>query len=361
MSETGYFLLITRPQVPGDALVTMDFQILRNRPVTQLLQYTIASDPNFIDTPDLPVTLRNSALDLPEDNNPRTFELVKSWQEEGLAGRALVQRVLDHFNREEFHYSLESPLLGRHSIDEFMFETRTGYCEHYSSAFSVMMRMAGIPARVVTGYQGGWYNEMGAYLLVRQSDAHAWSELWFPDSGWTRVDPTGAVSPARVASGSLGALSSPRYLLDYAWLRGMRNGLDIVQQRWNDWVIEFGARQQAGMLASVGLESMNPAVLMTILFALIGLFSAILAPFILRIKGPGRKDPLQAAWQTFLQRLKSAGYEAPPSSGALELAQAAASRLPGYAQPIHLIANLYNRYRYSASPPPFHDLTAGNP
>ena len=92
-----------------------------------------------------------------------------------------------------------------------------GYCEHYASSFTVMMRMAGIPARVVTGYQGGWYNSIGDYLLVRQSDAHAWSEVWFPGSGWTRVDPTAAVSPARVSRGSLGALSAPRYLLDYNW------------------------------------------------------------------------------------------------------------------------------------------------
>ncbi len=114
---------------------------------------------------------------------------MKAGSAKGLDGQAMVRRVLTHFNQEAFHYSLESPLLGRHSVDEFLFDTRMGYCEHYASAFTVMMRMAGIPSRIVTGYQGGWYNEVGNYLLVRQSDAHAWSEVWFPDLGWDPCRP----------------------------------------------------------------------------------------------------------------------------------------------------------------------------
>ena len=342
--------------VPRDSRVTMDFQILRTQPVTQLLQYSMASDPDFVDSPGLAYSLQTSALDLPESSNPRTRRLIEDWRREGLAGQALVSRVLTHFNQEAFHYSLESPLLGRHSVDEFLFDTRTGYCEHYASAFTVMMRMAGIPARVVTGYQGGWYNEVGDYLLVRQSDAHAWSEVWFAGTGWTRVDPTAAVSPLRIEQGSLGALSDPRYMLDYAWLRGLKNGFDIVQQRWNDWVIEFSAQSQARMFSSFGLDRLNPSMLVTILFLVIGLVSALLLPYILRVKGPDRKDPLQTVWLKFLKRLKAAGFEALPSSGAIELAQAAAMRLPEEAQSINHIADLYNRSRYSPRPPALPEL-----
>jgi hypothetical protein len=301
-------------------------------------------------------TLKAGALDLPDDSNPRTRELVQSWQQNGLQGRELVQRTLDYFNKETFFYSLDSPLLGEHSVDEFLFETRMGYCEHYASSFTVMMRMAGIPARVVTGYQGGWYNALGDYLLVRQSDAHAWSEVWFPGSGWSRVDPTSAVSPSRVNQGSLGALSSPRYLLDYNWLRSMKNGVDVVQQRWNDWVIQFGASQQSSMFSPLGLDRATPVVLVAIMFLAIGLFSLILLPIILRVKGPGRKDPLQAVWQKFLKRLKSAGFESRPSNGALELAHDASLRLPGDSPTIHHIAELYNRYRYSSAPPPLDEI-----
>ena len=268
----------------------------------------------------------------------------------------MVRRALNHFNQEEFHYSLEAPLLGMHSVDEFLFDTRIGYCEHYASAFTVMMRMAGIPSRIVTGYQGGWYNETGKYLLVRQSDAHAWSEVWFPDKGWTRVDPTGAVSPLRIASGSLGAIPAPRHLLDYTWLRSFRNGVDIVQQRWNDWVIKFSADNQARMFSSFGLERLTPSMLVTALFVVIGLFSLLLLPFILRVKGPDRKDPLRAVWLKFLKRLKAAGFEALPSSGPIELAQSAAIHLPGDSRSIHHIADMYSRSRYSSAPPPLREL-----
>lgn len=358
-NERNWLFALDYPATtPRDARVTMDFQILRREAVTQLLQYSMVSNPRFVDSPELPETLIAGALDLPDNSNPRTRELVQSWQREGLQGQDVVKRVLDYFNRESFFYSLDSPLLGSHPVDEFLFETRTGYCEHYASAFTVMMRMAGIPARVVTGYQGGWYNSMGNYLLVRQSDAHAWSEVWFPGSGWTRVDPTSAVSPARVNQGSLGALSSPRYLLDYNWLRGLKNGVDVVQQRWNDWVIQFGASQQMKMFSPLGLDRATPATLVAIMFLAIGLCSLILLPFILRIKGPGRKDPLQAVWQKFLKRLKSAGVESLPSKGALELANAASLHLPGYSTAIHRISELYNRYRYSTAPPPLNDLKA---
>jgi hypothetical protein len=220
----------------------------------------------------------------------------------------------------------------------------------------VMMRMAGLPSRVVTGYQGGWYNGIGEYLLVRQSDAHAWSEVWFPNAGWTRVDPTAAVSPLRVARGSLGALSAPRHLFDYAWLRSFRNGVDIVQQRWNDWVVKFNANSQMQMFSAIGLERLSPLMLVIILFLVIALFSLLLLPFILRINGPDRKDPLRAVWIKFLKRLKAAGFEASPSSGPHELARAASKLLPQDSRSINLVADLYSRSRYSCSPPPLRTL-----
>ncbi len=356
-NERNWLFALDYPATtPMDTRVSMDFQIFRREAVTQLLQYSMVSNPDFADTPQMAETLKTSALDLPNGFNPRTRELVQGWRESGLTGRALVQHALDFFNQEAFYYSLDAPLLGKHSVDEFLFDSRTGYCEHYASTFTVMMRMAGIPARIVTGYQGGWYNTMGEYLLVRQSDAHAWSEVWFPGDGWTRVDPTAAVSPARVNRGSLGALSAPRHLLDYAWLRNMRNGIDVVQQRWNDWVIKFGASQQAKMFSPLGLERMTPSTLVIALFVAIGLFSAVLLPFILRTRGPGRKDPLQAAWQKFLKRLQSAGCEIQPSNGAIELAHEAALHLPGDSRAIHQIADLYSRYRYSPLPPSLNEL-----
>lgn len=356
-NERNWLFALDYPvTTPADTKLTMDYQLIRRDPVIQLLQYSIVSNPDFIDTPDLPVTLRAQALELPENANPRTREWVQRWRGETPDDQAFVRRVLQHFNQQPFRYSLDSPLLGRHSVDEFLFETRTGFCEHYASAFAVILRMADIPTRIVTGYMGGWYNEMGGYYLVRQSDAHAWTEIWLPEQGWTRVDPTAAVSPARVERGSLGALSAPRHLFDYPWLRSVRNSVDIVQQRWNDWVIEYGARQQSRLFAPFGFERATPAMLVSLLFLAIAAFGAILFPIVLRIRGPGRADPVQRAWQRFLRRLQAAGISAQPSTGALELAAVASLGLPQHAASIQRIADLYTRCRYACEPPPVPEL-----
>jgi transglutaminase-like putative cysteine protease len=356
-NERNWLFALDYPATtPPDTRLTLDFQLIRRDPVIQLMRYAMVSNPDFIDTPQLPQTLRQQALDLPDGSNPRTRELVDRWRAETPDDDAFARRVLEHFNREAFHYALDAPLLGRHPVDEFLFESRTGFCEHYASSFAVMMRMAGIPARIVTGYMGGWYNAMGDYYLVRQSDAHAWAEIWLPASGWTRVDPTAAVSPLRIQQGSLGALSEPRHLLDYSWLRGMRNSIDIVQQRWNDWVIEYGARQQARLFSPFGLDNASPTMLVGLLFLALAVFGVILFPLVLRIRGPARRDPVQKAWHKFLQRLGRAGFAARPSSGPLELAEAAAGKLPGDATAIQRIAGLYTRCRYAPGPPPVPDL-----
>ena len=356
-NERNWLFALDYPaSVPPDTRLTMDFQLIRRQPVIQLMQYGVISNPEFVDTPQLRDALRLQALDLPENRNPRTRQLMEEWRQETPGDPDFVNRALRYFNQERFHYSLEAPLLGTHSVDDFLFDTRTGFCEHYASTFAVMMRMAGIPTRIVTGYQGGWYSELGNYVLVRQSDAHAWTEVWFPERGWTRVDPTAAVSPLRVQQGSMSALSMPRHFLDYSWLRGWRNSADVVRQRWNDWVIEYGAQRQAELFAPLGLDHLSPAMLVTVLFFVIAVVSAFLFPIVLRIKGPGHKDPIQQAWQKFLKRLERAGFESLPSDGAIELAEAASLRLPADSASIHQIAQIYTRSRYSPDPPPFNDL-----
>jgi transglutaminase-like putative cysteine protease len=342
--------------VPANSRLTMDFQILSQRPLTQLREYSMVSDPDFIDTPVLKQELRMQALDLPEGYNPRSAVLAQQFRSETTKDRELIRKLLTYFNEEPFHYSLQAPLLGRDSIDDFLFETRRGYCEHYASAFTVLMRMAGIPARVVTGYQGGWYNELGDYLLIKQSDAHAWAEVWLEGEGWTRVDPTAAVSPLRVEQGSLGALSEPRHMLDFNWLRKMRNGVDIVQQRWNDWVIEFDAKRQSQLLSPLGIKNMGTRGLVVVMIISIGILIAILTPFILRLKGPQNKDPLQKLWMKFLNRLDKAGFKSRPSLGPVELGRAAALKIPESETGITRITDLYARIRYSSRPPEIEEL-----
>lgn len=350
------FALDYPAEPPEDTRVTLDYQLIRQDPVLQLLEYSMKSDPSFVDSPELAHTLRMQALDLPPSSSPRTRSLISRWRRETPNDRRFIDRVLAHFNEQAFHYSLESPLLGEQPVDEFLFETRMGYCEHYASAFTVMMRLAGIPARVVTGYQGGWYNRLGDYVLVRQSDAHAWAEVWLNASGWTRVDPTAAVSPQRILDGSLSVLSDPRHMLDYSWFRNLRNGIDLVQQRWNDLVIEYGAKRQQKLLSPFGLDRLTPPMLVVLLFVVIAAFSALLLPLVLRIRGPAAKDPLQQIWTVFLKRLATAGYRADTSSGPWELAEQAGRRLPESAAAIRSIADIYGRCRYAPDSPAPGDL-----
>jgi transglutaminase-like putative cysteine protease len=342
--------------VPRGTYLTMDYQLFSRRSITQVSSYEMVSNPNFTDAPQLLNQLRRRALDLPDGFNPRTRELMRQWRAETPDDRRLVDRVLGHFNQEDFYYTLNPPLLSRHTVDEFLFETRAGFCEHYASTFAVMMRMAGIPARVVTGYQGGWYSEFGQYVLVRQSNAHAWAEVWLEGSGWARVDPTAAVAPNRVSSGPLEAVGGRRYLLDFAWLRNMRNGFDILQRRWNDLVIAFNAERQQSLFRPFGLGDLDARKLVLILFLAIGLIMVVILPAILRFRPGGETDPAARLWQKFRKKLARAGVETLASHAPTELAEAAARKHRPAAADIRQIADLYRRIRYARHAPQLQDL-----
>src|SRR5690606_32454560 len=156
----------------------------------------------------------------------------------------MVQQVLAMFRTQSFFYTLTPPLLGDQPVDDFLFNTRSGFCEHYASAFTFLMRAAGIPARVVTGYQGGEVNPVGDYMIVRQSEAHAWAEAWIEGRGWVRIDPTAAVSPLRVESGIAAAVPSTDGLplalrSNSEWLRQLRFTWDSFANDWNQWVLGY--------------------------------------------------------------------------------------------------------------------------
>ncbi|MGH8482750.1 MAG: transglutaminaseTgpA domain-containing protein, partial [Nevskiaceae bacterium] len=193
-------------QLPHETQLTGYYQLLSRPLVKERLRYALASSPRYRLEPDLAEQWQRSARRLPDGRNPLAQALARQWRDEGLDDAQVIERALRLFRTQEFFYTLEPPRLGADPVDEFLFETRRGFCEHYSSAFTVLMRAAGIPARVVVGYQGGELNEVGGYYVVRQADAHAWSEVWLEGSGWIRVDPTAAVAPSRVESGLSAAL-----------------------------------------------------------------------------------------------------------------------------------------------------------
>ncbi len=336
--------------VPHGTHLHMDYQLHARRPITSLTQYVMASDPDFIDSPVLKQTLRRLALELPPDYNPRTRAMISEWRKQANSDTEIVRRALALFNQDRFRYTLNPPLLTRDTVDEFLFDTQAGFCEHYASAFTVMMRMAGIPARVVTGYQGGWYSDIGSYVLVRQSDAHAWSEVWMRGVGWTRIDPTAAVAPERVEQSATDLFAQRRHLLDFEWLKSARNTFDLVQRSWNNWVVSFGADRQSRLFSAFGWDMLSSAKLVIAMMAgvlLVGTVVFLLLPSLLKFHSSRQRDPVVRLWQKFLRKLVRAGYDPRPSMGPMELAEAAGGQLECSRDGIRRIARTYTLCRYS--------------
>lgn len=325
-----------------------DRSMLARRPLAAVSRHLLRSAPDARFDAELPRTLRQQFVSLPGGFNPRTAELVAGWRARGFNESELVQEALERFNRE-FTYSLAPPPLGRDSVDDFLFETREGYCEHFASAFTVMMRMAGIPARVVTGYHGGFYNAMGDYMLVRQSDAHAWSEIWLQGRGWVRIDPTAAVAPERIRGegGSEGARARDRFGL----LGPLLDTADWLRHGWNTLVLGFNAARQRSLLLSLGIDASDWREVGIALIAGFGLALAATLWLVLR-GGPRPADPLVSAWLRFCARLARRGLVRAAHEPPLSFGERAALALPGQAEELRKLSRDYSDQRYAAEVDP---------
>lgn len=343
--------------IPGDPIeqaadnvlrLNRDRSLLAQRPLAAVSRHRLRSAPGARFDADLPRTLRQQFVSLPGGFNPRTAELVAGWSALGLNEAQLVQEALERFNRE-FTYSLTPPPLGRDSIDDFLFETREGYCEHFASAFTVMMRMAGIPARVVTGYHGGFYNAMGDYVLVRQSDAHAWSEIWMQDRGWVRIDPTAAVAPERILSGGGGGSGLARS--GFSALGALLDTADWMRHGWNTMILGFNAARQRSLLLSLGIDNSDWREVGLALLAGFGLALAATLWLVLR-GGPRPTDPLVAAWLRFCARLARRGLVRAPHEPPCAFGERAALALPDQAEDLRRLSRDYSDQRYAGQTDP---------
>ncbi len=273
------------------------------------IRYTLAAE---LDPGD-----RRRALRLPADFNPRARALAMDWRAQSADDVGVIERALALF-RAEFTYTLSAPLLGRDSVDDFLFSTRAGFCEHYSSAFVFLMRAAGIPARVVTGYQGGWHNPLGDYLLVRNSDAHAWAEVWLAGRGWVRVDPTAAVSPERVQRGADGRGGSGD---GDGWWRNLRNQLDVVNRLWTQTIVQFNALRQQSLLTPFGIDKANRHDLLLALAVIVSLVLGAATLWVVRTGRARRGDPLDEAWRALQAKGLRAGFALRAGEGPIDYRQ----------------------------------------
>jgi transglutaminase-like putative cysteine protease len=352
------------PAIAGQKVsVSHQLEMTSSRPLAQRVRYTVASYPDYtldrIDALDDP----GQWLLLPYGFNPRALAAGLALRKEPEPARR-VDAVLRQFREQPFSYTLEPPLLGRHSVDEFLYGIRAGFCEHYSGAFVFLMRAAGIPARVVTGYQGGELNPLDGYLTVRQSDAHAWAEVWLQGRGWVRVDPTAAVAPERVRRDLASAVEAPApFGIDA--LRGMslfelgrdsvlgrlRNAIGAVNNGWNQWVLNYTPERQRGVLKNLNANLGGWRFIALITFVLIVL---LLGRFLLRRR---EIDPVEAVYSSLCKRLAHLGLaraaDEGPSSYAARIA-ASHQLAPPSREAAAEFLRRYSAWRYAPPQPQAH-------
>lgn len=324
-------------------------QLEQENPVRERIRYQARSVLQYQLGETLSGAARNHYTQLPDDAHPRSRELARTWRQEQTDDAELIEHGLGHFRREPFTYTLQPPRLDGDSIDEFLFGTRSGFCEHFAAAFTVLMRAAGIPARVVTGYLGGRMNPAGDYMIVRQSDAHAWVEVWLEGDGWRRVDPTGYVAPDRIEQGLAGALPQEALVPRGAFEgNGLRQHLslrwDAINAYWNRWVLAYSPALQQHLMDRLNLGSWQRVALA--IAASMALALAGLATLILRRSRQRPMDPAAAAWQRFCSRLARHGLHRRPDEGPRDFARRAAARWPTQADAIDAIAQRYGALRY---------------
>lgn len=316
-----------------------DGQLVAGRLINERARYRLRSVTEYrMGENETPLSLQ-SWLQLPPGFNPRTLELALQLRREvpgamqsRAADPALVSAVLRRFNQEKFVYTLQPPTLGRDSVDEFLFDTRAGFCEHYASAFVVLMRALDIPARVVTGYQGGEYNPVDGFLTIRQSDAHAWAEVWLAGRGWVRVDPTAAVAPERVQRGG-----APRTAPDvsggaapvfgeraFSLMRAVRFRWEALENGWNQWVLSYSQERQLKLLDALGLVP-DMRTLAIVFAVVVSLIMLVLGALSLRYRS--ERDPLGELLADVRRRLHAAGIDAPDHWGPRALRAASGPRL----------------------------------
>jgi transglutaminase-like putative cysteine protease len=334
---------------PPDAHLSASRELVADMPITEPREYRVRSSLGYRLSDRLEPHERARALALPAGFDPKTQAVAERWRAQGFDDGAIVEAALAMF-RGRFTYTLNPPLLGRDSIDDFLFSTQKGFCEHFASAFVVLMRAAGIPARVVTGFQGGTWNAPGGYLLVRNSDAHAWAEIWRPGRGWVRVDPTAAVSPERIELGAAAANDNPAWS-QAPWLRAIRDRLDLVNGLWTRAIIRFDTLRQKGMLTPFGVPEANPGDLLLALAAALAAILVLATLWAMRDATLPRADPLDAAWKQLRRRLARAGVEPRANEGPLDLLSRARTAVPVADAALSPLVEDYVVLRYGAVEP----------
>jgi transglutaminase-like putative cysteine protease len=340
-------------EMPGATTATMSatraFELRARDPVTVRQRYALRAFPDLQAGADESEETLRHALVLPDGSNPRIRAIAAQWRQESASDDDVLRAAESFFRNQHLIYTLEPPLLSEQAGDEFLFDARQGFCEHFANAYAIAMRAAGIPARIVTGYQGGEINPVDGWLIVRQYDAHAWVEVWLRGRGWTRIDPTAISAPMRIDISLAAAVPAGDPLpllarLDQAWLRDIRFRWEAVANAWNQWVLGYNPDRQRDLLRRLGMSKPDWQQMTLTLTALATLISLALTVWVLRQRQ--RVDPALALWNRISRHLARQGLARRAAEGPLDYAQRVGSALPAIAADIQAIAELYGRLRY---------------
>jgi len=348
--------------IPSGAVLARGNYLYSVRAIRKPHRYEVLSSIEPIDK-ELDAYERRQTLQLPASITPAVRELAASWTTHDSEPRAIVKSALQFFRTQGFRYSLSPGEYNKNDLEEFLFHRRTGFCEHYAASFATLMRLAGIPARVVEGYLGGEYNDLGGFFLVRQADTHAWCEVWIPENGWMRVDPTTAVAPdragqdlssflaGRVASGEMATGRSALFtrLTRLALVNQIRFIWEALNYQWDTRVLGFDADVQDVLLTSLGLTKSGPLPLAMQVLIVIFVLLIIYAGW-MQLRTRRRVDRIQALYERYCQKLARIGVRRDPCEGPVDFAKRATKSLPSASKYVRQITDTYIALRYAPGP-----------
>jgi len=339
--------------LPDKTYFTHDYQLKTLEPIRKRQAFTLSSYSTFHINKDSNTDL-DRGLMLPEFNHPKTREFASKLRDEFKEPSLIAKAALEWLRKESFVYTLTPTLISGDMVDEFLFNSQEGFCEHYAAAFTVLMRAAGVPARVVTGYQGGEINPLGNYLIVRQRDAHAWTEIWLEDQGWIRLDPTSIASPLRISEGiniaipdaiidiPLGLETNATALL--LW-RKMHNAVDMLNYQWAQWVLGYGPERQKRFLKNLGFSTIDWKELTISLFLFLGIIVAAIAAYLFKIT-PITTEPARKYYDLFCKKMAKIGFQRKSYEGPVDFVQRISTTRQDLKNETENITNLYVLIRY---------------
>lgn len=329
------------------------YQLINKDNPNQRAEYKITSYPQY-NTGYITKTELKDNLQLPREPSEKIKQLVAQLHGFDKPAEVFIQAILNHFRKEKFYYTLMPPLMEEDPIEKFLFETRYGFCSHYATAFVYLLRAADIPARVVGGYQGGALNKAGGFLEVRQANAHAWAEVWLPNKGWTRFDPTAAIAPERIeqdvdidlqlATGVVNFMSvNINATKALSWMKKARQLWGSVDYSWQRWVINYTSENQSKFLSSLGIYDFK-TMAYWLVFA-IGLMTLVLAWFILKVR-PTKIDKELKVYQLFCKKIAKAGVYKGKGETAQDFSSRIQKQYPDLADGINKITAIFIKIRY---------------